>query len=167
MIDESMVIGFMEASMVGAGLVLAVYALIVPMSGHIFKELNNELNDDLIEFNKLKSKITPESKEEMKKLSKLRGNMERLKKLPYYLGFGVLVTFLLYSFSILFDAMWFFNPMSVEATGYIVVGLFVSASVVFFLVGMVAIYIVWVSVQNEFEEITKRQKKLPSIPQFK
>ena len=160
--DESMVIGFMEASMVGAGLVLAVYALIIPMSGRIFKELNDELKNDLVEFDKLKSKITPESKEEMKKLNKLRGNMENLKKFPRSLGLGVLITFLLYSLSTLFDAMWFFNPMYVQATGYIFVGLFVSASVMFFAVGLFAISMVWISVQNEFEEFTKKQKRVSS-----
>jgi hypothetical protein len=126
------------------------------MSGRIFKELDREIKDNLIEFDKLKSKITPESKKEMKKLDQLRKSMERLKKLPTQLGIGVMITFALYFVSILTDSSWFFisNPNAV----YGIVISFMVATGAFFVVGIVAIIMVLVPMHNEFEAITKKQK---------
>jgi len=62
----------MEASITGAGLILAVYALIIPVSHHIFEELNTELKDKETKFEKLKNNLTIESKtNEVKELNKL------------------------------------------------------------------------------------------------
>jgi len=150
----------LEASITGAGLILAVYALITPMSGRIYKELNDEINDNLIEFNKLKNKITPESKKEMKRLSDLRTNMERLKKFPSNLGIGVMITFVLYFFSVLIDSLQLINPSSAFSS-YLFGIVFLLATIAFFMVGIVAVVMVFIPMQNEFEEITKRQKVSP------
>ena len=148
----------MEASVTGAGLILAVYALIIPMFHRIFEELNTELSDTSLEFEKLKIKITPESStKEMKQLNELRSNIKALKKTPYYLFLGVVITFLLYFISTLYDVFWF-TAISPESTGYVMSGIFISATAGFFYVGVVAIYIVYIPMKNEFERITKRQK---------
>ena len=150
----------MEASITGAGLVLAVYALIIPMSSRIFKELDREIKNNLTEFDKLKNKITPESKKEMKKLNKLRGNIENLKLLPVRLGFGVLITFGLYCLSVIVGAFELITPFyySVEYLPII----FIIATVAFLVVGVFAIVMVLMPMINEFEAITKRQKKVSS-----
>ena len=158
MLSESIVIGFMGASVVGAGLVLAVYALIIPMSDRIFKELTNEIKVNLIEFDKLKSKITPDSKKEMKRLNKLRSNMENLKKLPTYLGIGVLITFYLYCASTFVDSLWLINS-NLPYSNSFVGNIFITATVAFFIVGTLAIVMVLVPMHNEFEAITKKQKR--------
>ena len=150
----------MEASITGAGLVLAVYALIIPMSGRIFKELNKEIQDNLIEFDKLKDKITPESKKEMKKLNKLRGNIENLKLLPVRLGFGVLITFGLYCLSVIVGAFELITPFN-YSVDYMPI-IFISATVLFLGVGVFAIVMVLMPMINEFEAIAKRQKKVSS-----
>lgn len=157
MLTDSVVTGFMEASITGAGLVLAVYALIIPMSSRIFKELDREIKDSLTEFDKLKHMITPESKKEMKKLNKLRSNMENLKKLPTYLGIGVLITFLLYCLSVIIGALELISPFYYSFE-YLPIT-FIVATVAFFVVGVFAILLVLVPMVNEFEAITKRQKK--------
>lgn len=148
--------GEAKASITGAGLVLAVYALIIPMSSRIFKELDREIKDNLTEFDKLKHTITPESKKEMKKLNKLRSNMENLKILPARLGVGVMITFFLYCVSTIADSIGLINPSySRDFLGII----FIVATGAFFVVGAVAIGMVLVPMVNEFEAITKRQKK--------
>jgi len=147
----------MEASITGAGLVLAVYALIIPMSDRIFKELTNEIKVNLIEFDKLKTKITPDSKKEMKRLNKLRSNMENLKKLPTYLGIGVFITFFLYCASIFVDSLWLINS-NLPNSNYFLGNIFIGATIAFFIVGELAIAMVIVPMNNEFEAITKKRK---------
>lgn len=154
----------MEASITGAGLVLAVYALIIPMSTRIFKELDREIKDNSIEFDKLKTKLTTESKKEMKKLDKLRKNMELLKKLPWYLFIGVLITFAFYSASTIVDSIWFLNPASYD--DFFIITLFMIGTIGFFSVGLLAVIMVFTPMQNEFEAITKRQKKVSSTHVF-
>lgn len=158
MLTDSIVTGFMEASITGAGLVLAVYALIIPMSSRIFKELDREIKDNAIEFLKIKNNITPESKKEMKKLKNLSKNMERLKKLPAYLFIGVFITFTFYCISTLVDALWFINSNINEGSSIVI--LFATATAVFFIVGIMAVVLVFIPMQNEFVAITKRQKKV-------
>ncbi len=150
----------MEASITGAGLVLAVYALIIPMSTRIFKELDREIKDNLIEFDKLKNSITPESKKEMKKLDQLRKNINGTKLLPARLGFGVLITFSLYCLSAIVGAVEFVSPYS-QPIDYLPI-LFIVATGAFFVVGGLAIIMVLIPMINEFEAITKRQKKVSS-----
>jgi hypothetical protein len=44
MLSETIVAAFLETSITGAGLVLAVYALVTPLSQKIFTERANKLN---------------------------------------------------------------------------------------------------------------------------
>lgn len=153
----------MEASITGAGLVLAVYALIIPMFHRIFDELNSELNDALMKFEEVKSKITAESsKKEMKQLNDLSGNIRNLKKLPSYLFSGVLITFMLYLGSTLLDSTLLINQNYNDSATYFVTGIFISATVAFFMVGLLAINMVYSPMEKEFEQIMKKQNELPS-----
>jgi hypothetical protein len=89
----------------------------------------------------------------MKKLNKLRGNMQNLKLLPVRLGFGVMITFLLYCVSIIADSIGLIDPSySRDFLGAI----FIVATGAFFVVGVVAIIMVLAPMVNEFEAITKK-----------
>jgi len=114
----------------------------------------------MIEFDKIKNKITPESKKEMKKLKDLSKNMERTKKFPSYLFLGVLISFTFYCSSVIFDSFWFLSPSS--SADFSIIILFFIATIAFVVVGAIALIMVFVPLQNEFESITKRQKKVNS-----
>jgi hypothetical protein len=152
----------MEASMAGAGLILAIYALIVPMAQRIFKESVEDLNSKITEFEKLKNKITPESDDnELKQLKNLIREIKDLRKFPSYLGIGVVFTFFLFAISIYFDTLWIITP-SPHSTGFdfLVVLLFITATSIFLVVGVGAISRIYKSIKKEFDEITKKQKEL-------
>ena len=94
LLSDTINTGLMEASMVGAGLILAMYALIVPMTHRIFEENIKNLNDKIKKFEELKSKITPESKDrEITALSDLRSEIGSMKQFPSYLGRGAVAHF--------------------------------------------------------------------------
>jgi hypothetical protein len=114
----------------------------------------------LIEFEKLKNKITPESKKEMKKLDQLRKNMNRLKLLPVRLGFGVLITFGLYCLSVIVGVFELITPFN-YSVDYLPI-IFIIATGAFLVVGVFAIVMVLVSMNNEFEALTKKQKRVSS-----
>ena len=58
MLSETVVSTLLATSITGAGLVLAVYALITPLSEKIFKERARKLEYLLEDFEKEKAKIT-------------------------------------------------------------------------------------------------------------
>ena len=149
----------MEASITGAGLILAMYALVVPMSRRIFEENVNALNVKIKKFEDLKSKITPESNnKEMKQLNNLRSEIKDMRNFPYYLGIGVVITFSLYIISTTYDVFWLTNPT--QGTDIFLAIVFIVATFSFFLVGLGAIFSIFRSMKKEFEEITKKQNEI-------
>lgn len=101
MISETVMSALLSASITGAGLVLAVYALITPISDKIFKERAKKLVFLFEEFNK-KSKITPDtSAKDFKLLKELRNEIRAVRNFPRYLGQGIVITFGLFCVFIL------------------------------------------------------------------
>jgi uncharacterized protein (DUF2225 family) len=153
----------MEASITGAGLILAIYALIVPMSHRIFVEMDKELTAMKMKFEKIRTTLTPESTDkEMKQLNSLIKEIKSMSKFPSDLGIGVVFTFSVYFVSILFDSLQLVNPSSTSSQTFVLGGLFIVATVSFFFVGGNAILRIYSSMKKEFDEITKKQKELAS-----
>jgi Fe2+ transport system protein B len=106
MLTETAVSAFLEASITGAGLVLAVYALITPLSQRIFTERAKKLQSLIEKFEEEKSKITPDSsQEDFNRLNQLRRNIKEVRIFPRYLGIGILITFMLFMFSAISDGV--------------------------------------------------------------
>ncbi len=154
----------MEASIVGAGLILAMYALIVPMTHRIFEENIKDLNAKIKKFEELKSKITPESKDrEITALSDLRSEIGSMQQFPSYLGRGAVLTFFLYILTIFVDLLLFLTPPS-TILGFLVFTFFTLATFAFLVVGGGAIITIYNIVKRDFDEITKKQKELELNP---
>jgi len=79
MLSETIVSAFLETSITGAGLVLAVYALVTPISEKIFTKRADKLRHLLDDFEKEKSKITADApNRDFKHLKELRDNIEEI-----------------------------------------------------------------------------------------
>jgi hypothetical protein len=164
--SETVVSTFLIASITGAGLVLAIYALITPISEKIFKERARKLDSLLEEFEKEKIKITADSsskdfKKDFKNLKNLKNEIEQYKILPRYLSIGIFITFLLFMMEAIFDWVWFVEPTN----GLFVEGGFLIVAVISFLViGVITIAEIAQTMAKEFEEIKKKQKEAKEYP---
>jgi uncharacterized membrane protein (DUF106 family) len=111
MLSELGVAAILEASITGAGLVLAVYALLTPLSRRIFRRRARMLEYKIKEFEKTRNKINPESPpKEIKKLQDLQEEIKEFKIMPDYFKMEyVLVPFALYLFSVLSSLVYLQN----------------------------------------------------------
>ena len=161
LLSETVITGFMEASITGAGLILAMYALIVPMAHRIFEDNVKDLNSKINQSEELRNKITPESKDKdknQKQLDNLLKEIRDMKKFPRYLGVGVMITFLLYFVSLVYDSYWFTGWGSALNSYVTFWFIFIMATTSFFAVGISAILAIFDSMKKEFDEITAKQK---------
>jgi hypothetical protein len=160
MLSETVVSTFLTASITGAGLVLAIYALVTPISERIFRERVRKLDLLLAKFETEKSKITADaSNKDFKNLKSMGDEIKQYKIFPRYLSLGILATFTLFIMEALLDWGWFVQPMNREG-GNVLMGLFfMIAIVVFLLVGSITIIEISSTMRKEFEEIKKKQKE--------
>jgi hypothetical protein len=155
--SETVVSTFLVASITGAGLVLAIYALITPISEKIFRERARKVAVLLEEFEKEKTKITADSsKKDYNNLKNLGDEIKQYKIFPRYLSLGVFITFLLFIFEIFTDYSWLINPTS----GIYLDGIFfIFAIASFLLIGIFAIAEISETMVKEFVDINKKQKE--------
>jgi uncharacterized membrane protein (DUF485 family) len=160
MLSETVVSTFLVTSITGAGLVLAIYALITPISEKIFRERARKLDALLSKFETEKSKITADSSDkDFKNLKNLRDEINQFKIFPRYLSIGIFVTFFLFIMEALFDWGWLVQPTN-RASGNFIVGLpFMVAVIIFLFIGMFTIIEISSMMKREFEDIKKKQKE--------
>ena len=93
MLSQEFVLVLLQASITGAGLVLAIYALITPLSRRFFSYRAEDIQD-------LKEKIrktdTSISRDDLSELRNMLDSIEALKDFPAYLSWAAGATFLLY-----------------------------------------------------------------------
>jgi uncharacterized membrane protein YciS (DUF1049 family) len=165
MLSESVVSTFLQASITGAGLIFAIYALFTPLSHRIFEERIEKLQRQIERFDELKDKITPDSKsKELKKLQDLQDLIKETKIFPRYLGYGVSLTFVGYVTSVLVDWAWLINlDNRVELLEIIITTVFAISTVAFLFVGGLAILEIYLSMRKEFEDIKKKQEEVKKV----
>ena len=161
MLSETVVSTLLEASITGAGLVLAVYALITPMSEKIFKERARRLQHLIEEFEKEKNKITADaSNKDFKRLKKLRDEIKEIRIFPRYLSIGILITFISFMLSVIVDGGWLAQPLNrTSENEFAIYTAFVVAIVLFLFVGILTIFEIFNTMRKEFEDVKKKQKE--------
>jgi|GEM_PF-2255927 len=166
--SETVVSTFLVASITGAGLVLAIYALITPISEKIFRERARKLSDLLEEFAKERTKISADSSnkdfnKDFKNLKNLKKEIEQYKIFPRYLSFGILLTFFLFMMEAIIDWTWLIAPP--KTSGISVEGAFFIVAVIsFLLIGVFTISEIFDTMRKEFEDIKKKQKEAKEYP---
>jgi len=162
MLSETIVTSFLEASITGAGLVLAAYALVTPISERIFNKRTDKLRRLLEDFENEKSKITADApSKDFKHLEELRDNIEQIKIFPRYLSYGIWASFAAFMISAMIDFLWLSNTVNQVPENDLYVGLPLMVAIILFLfIGVLIIGEIFSTMKNEFEDIKKRQKEI-------
>jgi len=161
MLNETAVSAILTASITGAGLILAVYALITPLSRRIFDERVKLLYAKKKEFDKLKGKVSSDSSaKDFKRLKTLASQIQGTKSFPRYLGFGILLTFLLYIIAAMCSLWWLVYPGARLQDDLNVLLFFFSATVGFLVVGGFTIVDVLQAMKEEYEKIKKEKEEV-------
>jgi len=160
-LSETVVSAFLEVSITGAGLVLAVYALVTPISEKIFQKRAISLKSLIEEFEKEKNKITVDaSTKDFKHLNELRSQIKSIRVFPRYLGVGVVATFSFFMLCALFSALWSMNVIyrsdTIEAY---IIGNFFAALFILLSVGISTIIEIFDIMRKEFEDIKAKQRE--------
>jgi hypothetical protein len=160
-LTEAVVTTFLEASITGAGLVLAIYALITPISKKLFSERADQLNTFLCEFEEGKKKLTDSSSnKDYDDLKSLLNKIKNVRTFPMYMGIGIIVTFTLFVVSAILDWMWLIS----DTYWYFVFEgainlLFIASMVSFLVMGLAVTTEISDIMKKDYEEIKKKQKE--------
>jgi hypothetical protein len=173
MIPETLVSSILTASVTGAGLVIAFYALIAHMSDKIFErrfELLDEKNKEVEQivssgegFKDENLKTTIDRLEERKRaLEELSQEIDSIKTFPRYLGPIVAINFGVFLLTALFSLIWLFSsPENRANINDWVIPLLFSVSVgLFAIVGISGIGDAMGTMKDQFEKARKKKEKV-------
>lgn len=160
MLSQELVLVFLQAGITGAGLVLAIYALIIPFSKKV-------LQSNLIYFlgttkfeNRLLSKLfrNEQDKEGREKTQKALTKVIESISFPTYLRIGVGATFLGYTITTLASLAWLIDWQK-SVMNLILVPLFGISTVVFLFVGLISIKDIHSTMREDFNQMIKNLKE--------
>lgn len=161
MLDESIVSTFLVSSITGAGLVLAIYALITPIASKIFTERTKRLNELQKEWETEWELLTIKNADEQhKRLKKIEKEIKANKDFPTYMGASVIVTLLAFMLSSVFDVLWLMNNNYYDYTPLI---FFIMAIFLFAIVCLTATSEISWMLRREFEAVKKKQKEVKKV----
>jgi hypothetical protein len=165
MLTETVISTFLTASITGAGLILAIYALITPMARKMFEERVEIHRKKMKEFDKMKKKVSSESSEkDFKRLKTLASEIQKIKAFPKYLGLGVVIVFLSYGVTSMLSYFWLIVPSEIKvAYEVFITPLFIFSTFGFFVVGAYAISDVYLTIKREFEQVKKEQEEAKKV----
>lgn len=167
MLTETVVSTILQASITGAGLIIAIYALITPIMHKIFEERVKLHDKKKKEFDKLMKKIDAESskKKDFKRLTTLANEIKETKMFPRYLGVGVLIVFICYMFAATFAfyRLTVSQPTTIFVLESWIVLFFGFSMLGFLIVGMYTIFDVYKAMRGEFEKVKKEKEEVEKL----
>lgn len=158
MLSETSVLAFLGASITGAGLVLAVYTLFIPIAGRFFELRAKLMYESLSELKeKTSEKGVSISEKEIKELEDLLEDIRTLKSIPSYLTLGMYLSFFGYIASTLLAVGWILDFQNYRANyDQFLPFAFVCSTIVFFISGFWIIKELNETMKEEFEELKKK-----------
>ena len=162
MASETAISAILTASIAGAGLIVAIYALISPISTKIFRERVELLRKRKRQFDQMKEKISPESSDkEFKVLKTLATKIKDIKSFPKYLGIGVFLVFLGYIFTALLalNELSVTSPQNVLMENVLFLSFYIS-TIGFMVVGFYAIFDVAGALIKEFQRLKEETEEV-------
>jgi uncharacterized membrane protein len=161
--ETSLVLTLLEASVTGAGLVLAVYALIVPLSNKIFGYRIKEISEEVEELKKEAKKTqTSISQDDIKKFRNLLDSIETRKDVPSYLSLWTGLSFLLFVLSAIMSLLWIADILWSVMDFWLPITFFFSI-ILFLIVGLSGISDINQTMKREFEELKKKVEEAKSL----
>jgi cobalamin biosynthesis protein CobD/CbiB len=155
--EINLVLTLLQASVTGAGLVLAVYALIIPLSDRIFRYRIKEISDEVDELKKEAEKTgTSISQDDIRKFRNLLDGIETRKDFPSYLSLWTGLSFLLFVLSALMSLFWIVDILK-SVVDYWLPFTFFCSIILFLIVGLNGISDISQTMKREFEQL-KREK---------
>lgn len=166
MLNENLVLTLLQASITGAGLVLAVYALIIPLTRKFFSYRIEAMYTEIGEVRRKVGKgdfseadFSPSDFSTID-LDALRKNLDRIEQqgtIPTYLSWGAGVIFFGYMASTLLSYGWLVNWEKLTVDFWLPIA-FVASTSLFLLMGLYVIKDINQTMKKEFEELKKLRK---------
>lgn len=154
MLTESTVTALLQSSITGAGLVLAVYALVLPYASKILRARSSILGRNILAFKEAATSTgTKVSDNELARIKKFIAEIEAKKNYPTHLSAGGIgLAFFLFSLSSLM-ALWWLMDWNRLFVDYWLPISFGIATVVFLFVGLYSVYDIHSVLKQEFESL--------------
>jgi len=160
MLSQDVVLSLLQASITGAGLVLAIYALIIPLSKRLFEhnvvdflELLKFTGNKLDDF--FKGKMDKDSADKAKNYAV---KIFQSWSFPTYLRFGVGATFFGYIFTTLASIFWVVDWEKTTMNSLIAPA-FTVTTLIFLVVGLISIKDIHKIMRQDFNEMIKSLKE--------
>jgi len=160
MLEENLVLVLLQASITGAGLVLAVYALIIPLTKTFFNYRSERLEKEVKELKEMVAVENPYY--ETVDLDKIRKRLDRIEKereIPTYLGLGAGTVFFGYMVSVLMSYGWLAEWQKPTMDFWLPLA-FVASTFLFLLMGLYAIKDIRDTMKWEFKDLKKLRKQM-------
>jgi uncharacterized membrane protein YjfL (UPF0719 family) len=155
-LTETIVSAFLTASITGAGLVLAVYTLIIPLSRRFFSYRAEEFHEEIKEeISKLDT--TSVSANVLGVLKPMLESIEEQQAFPTYLSWGAGLTFFGYVASTFLSFFWLIDYNKPTAEGWLPFTFSIS-TIFFLLLGLFSIKDISHTMKREFEDLKKELK---------
>ena len=157
MLNQDIVLTLIQTSITCAGLVLAIYTLIIPFSKRVF-EHNIASFLEALKYTKNKLDEWFKDKEVAEKAKGTAENIVKSWSFPTYLRFGVGFTFSGYILTTLFSIAWIVD-WGRNLMDLLIVPVFVLTTLIFLFVGVVSIKDVHEIMREDFKQIIESLKK--------
>jgi membrane protein implicated in regulation of membrane protease activity len=155
MLSPDFVLSLMQASITGAGLVLAVYALIIPLSRRFFEYRAEEVRKDMQNLKEKvgKTKVSASSQD----MAEMRAMVQKISErgtYPNYLALGAGVTFFGYLISAFMSFFWSLELWQYQIETWLPLT-FMFTTIAFLLLGLFSIKDISQTMKREFEDLKK------------
>ena len=155
MLNENLVLTLLQASVAGVGLVLAVYALVIPLWRRISKHRAKVEYRMYEAFRKQVAQVKQPSADQTSELGKMLDVIETYQSLPAYFGLLILVTLIGYVVST-FLSLWWVLGWYRDLMDYSLSPVFGFSTFLFIIVGIATIYVVTTALNRESEEFKRK-----------
>jgi hypothetical protein len=153
LLNQEVVSSLLQASVTGAGLVLAIYALIMPISRRLFERRTHTF----IELTQRFEQSAKEAKPDLNDVNKLKDlvyKMSEVQDVPSYLRYGMGLTFFGYILSTLISVFWIGDWWQPTMDSLLPLAFFLT-TLVFLLVGLTSINDINKIMKTDLEQIKK------------
>jgi flagellar biosynthesis protein FlhB len=163
MLSDNVATAIMTASITGAGLVIAFYALLARMSDKMFAIRFEQLDERRREIKQISSNPDSFNEKNLKKTTSRLDDLEKevhsMKSFPKYLGLGVILSFMLFLFTSIISFIYV-TGNHFAGNDSPVMALFIVSIILFFGVGFYSIFDVNAAISGNFQKLKKQKEEI-------